>query len=98
MELKYEFQTSSSVYNDEFDEEYSDYDTYYYEPSRNEIETAIEDIIYKNYLNDAIIDTQTFKKKLKELLSNLDIEAEDYFEEELKEYFKDDAYESYMSY
>lgn len=94
MEFSYEIQSGPSYYDSDFDEEYYDTETIYYEPDYDEIENAVIDIIFDNYFKKVVIDKKTFKEKLKEFITDLDLqEIEDYFEDDLKEYFREDAME-----
>ena len=94
MEFSYEIQSGPTYYDENFDEEYYDTQTIYYEPDYDEIENAVIDIIFDNYFKKVVIDKKTFKEKLKEFITDLDLqEIEDYFEDDLKEYFREDAME-----
>ncbi len=94
MEFSYEIQSGPTYYDENYDEEYCDTETIYYEPDYDELENAVIDVIFENYFKKVVIDKKTFKEKLKELITDLDLqEIKDYFEDDLKEYFRENATE-----
>jgi len=96
MVFGYDVRTSSICYDDINDEEYFDSETIEYEPSPLELSNAIVDIIYNDYFRGTVADVKKFKEKLKNLISYLDIDCiDEYFEEELKDYFEEEAFNSF---
>lgn len=95
MTFSYEIQSSPTYHSEETDEDFYDTETIYYEPNNQDLENAVVDVIFDNYFKKTVIDKQTFKKELKNFISDLDLQnIEDYFEEDLKEYFREKALES----
>ena len=97
MTFSYLIQSSPSYYSEETDEDFYETEEITYDADYNEVENAIVDIISKNYFKNVVIDKQTFKKQLKDFLSDLDIndQLEEVFEDDLKEYFREKALENY---
>ena len=96
MVISYDVRTSSIYYDDINDEEYYDTETIEFEPSQKELNNAIVDIIYDNYFRGTIADVKKFKEQLNNLMSYLDIDCiDEYFEDELKDYFEEEAFNSF---
>lgn len=90
MTLNYEIE----VYYDPIDD-YSETETFEYEPNRKDVENAILEIIYDKYFKKIVFDKQSFKKNFQSFLDDLGIvDFEEYYEEDLKNYFYKDAMES----
>ena len=96
MTFSYEIQSSPTYHSEETDEDFYETEEITYEADYDEVENAIVDIIAKGYFKNVVIDKQTFKKQLKDFLSDLDIndQLEEVFEDDLKEYFREEALES----
>ena len=61
-----------------------------------EFNNAIVDIIYNDYFKGTVADVKKFKEQLKDLMSYLDIDCiDEYFEDELKDYFEEEAFNSF---
>lgn len=101
MEIEYEFQTSSSTFDDEFDEEYYDVNSFIYDTDDHgvDINNTLTEIIYDEYFKNFFkVNTEItmFKKKLKEFISETkDEDLEDLFYEEIKDYFESQAKEEF---
>ena len=89
MTLNYEVE----VYYDPIDD-YSETESFEYEPSFEDVKNAILEIICNKYFKKTVIDKQTFKKNLQNFIEDLGIDFDDAFEEDLKNYFYKDAMES----
>ena len=94
----YTRQVGPEVYSEQT-ETFCDTEDFEYEVDSDEIEEALEEIIFENYFNDASFDKEQInkiKKAIKNLISECDLSdcLEDSFEDELKEHFEEDAFNS----
>ena len=91
MVISYEVRCSDLDENGDYDTE-----TVSYEPNMSEFNNAIVDIIYNDYFKGTVADVKKFKEQLKDLMSYLDIDCiDEYFEDELKDYFEEEAFNSF---
>ena len=96
MVISYDVRTSS-IYRDDYnDEEYYDTETIEFEPSQKQLDRAIVNIIYDDFFKGTVADVKNFKEKLQEFMDFLDIDCiDEYFEDELKDYFEEEAFNSF---
>ncbi len=72
-----------------------DGENYEYDASRNEILEALADIVFDEYFKgDHVAGFGTIQKRLKALIDDYDLldEMFENYEEEVKDYFEDEAY------
>lgn len=87
------------VYLEESDENEEFGEDFEYEPDYSNVADALESIIYDSYFGGIVDDKdkkQKLKKAISSFLSDMDIQdtLEDMFYDDLKEYFRDEAFES----
>ena len=100
MEKTFTYKFETRQYGDEYD-----YEKYDYTPSEEELERAIVDELFYNYFDEkerksfSVNQMCAIKNALKKLTNDNDNweDLADDFESELKEYFRDDAYEEYKN-
>lgn len=106
MEKTFTYQFTTKEYYIASSDEYEcDYDEYEYTVENDELETAIVDELFYNYfkkeerLKFSVNQMCAIKNALKNLTDDNDNweDLADDFESELKEYFRDDAYEEYKN-
>lgn len=78
-----------------FEKDDNDYD-FEYNPTQKEIREAIADLLSQNTINDKLTKPELLKLYT-EMIYNNDLEdcLEEFFSEELKEYFESDAYNEF---
>ena len=91
MVISYEVRCSDLDENGDYDTELFEYEVNY-----RKLDNAIVDIIYNDYFKGTVADVKKFKEQLKDLMSYLDIDCiDEYFEDELKDYFEEEAFNSF---
>jgi hypothetical protein len=102
--FKYQFTTGSFCLEDSDEMEYA-YEDFEYSPLEDDLQDAIVEEVYYDYFigknRQMFTDTQRFeiKRSIKNLIDDIDgwQKVANLYEEELKEVFKDEAYEEYKS-
>ena len=99
--FRYTKQVGRSYYSEQTDEEFCDEEDFEYSVSSDRIQSALADIISSTYfLNNPILkETKEIKnaviKSVKEFIEDCDLEdaLEYYFEDDLRDYFEEEAME-----
>ena len=95
----YSRQTGPDIYSEQTDETFCDTEDFEYEVDYDDLSEAIEEMVYDNYFRNISVDKEQKKKimkAIKSFISNCDLSdtLEEYFEDELKDHFEEDAFNS----